>query len=126
MECTATGVPDESGCFTSFLIMQRDVTDKRQAEEKAQLMQQESAHMMRLSTMGEMATGMAHELNQPLAALVSYCGTAHQLAEDIPSLPEGYLDILERASEQAHRAGGIIRHLREFVSKGGNNRTSVV
>ena len=81
---------------------------------------------MRLSTMGEMATGMAHELNQPLAALVSYCGTAHQLAEGIPSLPEGYLDILERASEQAHRAGGIIRHLREFVSKGGNNRTRVV
>jgi two-component system sensor kinase FixL len=126
MECMATGVPDESGCLTSFLIMQRDVTAKRQAEENAQRMQQESAHVMRLSTMGEMATGMAHELNQPLAALVSYCATAHKLAKDMPSLPEGYLDMLERASEQAHRAGGIIQHLRKFVSKGGNNRTRVV
>jgi len=126
MECQATAVPDESGCFTSFLVIQRDVTAKRLAEEKAQRMQQESAHVMRLSTMGEMATGMAHELNQPLAALVSYCATAHKLAKDMPSLPEGYLDVLERASEQAHRAGGIIKHLREFVSKGGNNRTRVV
>jgi C4-dicarboxylate-specific signal transduction histidine kinase len=69
---------------------------------------------------------MAHELNQPLTALVSYCGTALQLARDTPSLPEGFIDILERASAQAHRAGNVIRHLREFVSKGNNNKTWVV
>jgi two-component system sensor kinase FixL len=44
----------------------------------------------------------------------------------VPSLPEGYIDILERASGQAHRAGDVIRHLREFVSKGNNNKTRVV
>ena len=76
--------------------------------------------------MGEMASGMAHELNQPLTALISYCGTALKLARDMPSLPEGYVDILERASGQAVRAGDIIRHLREFVGKGSNNKTRVV
>ena len=104
----------------------RDITERKHAEEAAQRMQQESAHVMRLSTMGEMASGMAHELNQPLTALVSYCGTALQLARDTPSLPEGYIDILERASGQAHRAGSVIRHLREFVSKGNHNKTWVV
>jgi C4-dicarboxylate-specific signal transduction histidine kinase len=89
-------------------------------------MQYESAHVMRISTMGEMASGMAHELNQPLTALVSYCATALKLARDMPSLPEGYIDILERASGQAHRAGDVIRHLREFLSKGGNDKTWVV
>jgi PAS domain S-box-containing protein len=126
MECVATGVPDESGCFTSFLIIQRDVTDKNRAQEEKQHQQEEMAHVMRLSSMGEMASGMAHELNQPLTALVSYCGTALKLAREMPSPPEGYIDILERASRQAHRAGEVIRHLREFVSKGGNDKTKVV
>jgi two-component system sensor kinase FixL len=103
-----------------------DITERKHAEEAAQRMQQESAHVMRVSTMGEMASGMAHELNQPLTALVSYCATALKLARDIPSLPEGYIDILERASGQAHRAGDIIRHLREFLSKGSNDKTWVV
>jgi two-component system sensor kinase FixL len=76
--------------------------------------------------MGEMASGMAHELNQPLTALISYCGTALQLARNMRPLPEGYIDILERASGQAHRAGDVIRHLREFVSKGKHNKTWVV
>jgi len=82
--------------------------------------------VMRLSTMGEMASGMAHELNQPLTALTSYCATALKLARDMPSLSEEYLDLLERASGQAHRAGDVIRHLREFVSKGTNNKVRVV
>jgi C4-dicarboxylate-specific signal transduction histidine kinase len=72
--------------------------------------------------MGEMATGMAHELNQPLTALVSYCGTAASLVNSLPSPPQQLGEILERAKEQAHRAGDIIRHLREFVSKENKNK----
>jgi PAS domain S-box-containing protein len=117
MECMATGVPDESGCFTSFLIIQRDVTDKKRAEEDAQRHQRDMAHVMRLSTMGEMASGMAHELNQPLTALVSYCGTAASLVNSLPSPPQQLGEILARAKEQAHRAADIIRYLREFVRK---------
>ncbi|MGB7930672.1 MAG: ATP-binding protein [Gammaproteobacteria bacterium] len=78
------------------------------------------AHITRLGTMGEMATGMAHELNQPLTALVSYCETAESLVTTLPAPPQ-LSEILSRATEQAHRAGDIIRHLREFVSKKDNN-----
>ncbi|MEN8206317.1 MAG: PAS domain S-box protein [Pseudomonadota bacterium] len=119
-------VLNEQGETVMIIPEGRDITERKQAEEEAQRMQQESAHVMRISTMGEMASGMAHELNQPLTALVSYCGTALQMARDMPSLPEGYIDILERASGQAHRAGGVIRHLREFLSKGSNNKTRTV
>ena len=119
-------VLNESGGTVLIIPEGRDITERKNAEAMAHRMQQESAHVMRLSTMGEMASGMAHELNQPLTALVSYCGTALKLARDIPSLPEGYLDILERASGQAHRAGDVIHHLREFVSKGSNHKVRVV
>jgi C4-dicarboxylate-specific signal transduction histidine kinase len=119
-------VVNEQGETVLIIPEGRDITDRKHAEEKAQQMQQESAHVMRVSTMGEMASGMAHELNQPLTALISYCGTALQQARQMPSLPDGYLDILERASEQAHRAGDVIRHLRDFVSKGNNDKTRVV
>ena len=125
VECIATGVPDESGCFTSFLIIQRDVPEKKLAQEEKQRQPNEIAHVMRLSTMGEMASGMAHELNQPLTALTSYCSTAIKLAQDATSLPKGYIDILERATEQAHRAGDVIRHLRDFVSKGNQKKARI-
>ena len=64
-----------------------------------------------------MASGMAHELNQLLTAIVSYCGTAASLANSLVSPPKQLCEILERAAKQAHRASDIIRYLREFVSK---------
>lgn len=125
MECMASGVPDESGGFSSFLIIQRDVTDKKQANEELQRQQREMARVMRFSTVGEMASGMAHELNQPLTALTSYCGTAAALANSLPSPPAQLGDVLERAAEQARRASQIISHLRNFLSKGNDQRESL-
>ena len=119
-------VLNEQGETVMIIPEGRDITERKHAEEEAQRMLLESAHVMRISTMGEMATGMAHELNQPLTALVSYCGTALQLARETPALPEGYIDIIERASGQAHRAGAVIRHLREFISKDNSNKTRIV
>ena len=98
----------------------RDITAKKRAEDELQHHQQEIAHVIRLSTAGEMASGMAHELNQPLTALVSYCGTAISLVDSLPVPQQQLREILEYASEQAQRAGGIIRHLRDFVSKENN------
>ena len=100
----------------------RDITDKKWAEEEIEQHHQEMAHIIRLSTAGEMASGMAHELNQPLTALLSNCGTAVSLVNSMSSAPQQLGEILELATEQAHRAGEIIRHLREFVSKGDNNQ----
>ena len=109
------------GEITGTLSSGQDITERKRAEENAQRQQRDMAHIMRLGTMGEMATGMAHELNQPLTALVSYCGTAETLVNSWPAAPQQLGEILSRATEQAHRAGDIIRHLREFVSKEEKN-----
>jgi PAS domain S-box-containing protein len=122
MECSSTAVPDENGEIKSFLIIQHDVTDRKLAEEEAEHHQRNMAHVMRIGTMGEMATGLAHELNQPLTALVSYCGTAASLVNSLPSPPQQLGEMLELATKQAHRAGDIIRNLREFVSKESENK----
>ncbi len=103
----------------------RDITEKKRAEEETQRHHREMAHVIRLSTAGEMASGMAHELNQPLTALISYCGTALSLLNALPEPQQQLSEILECASEQAHRAGRIIHHLRDFVSKDNNVRQSL-
>ena len=117
-------IQNEQGETVLLMPEGRDITDLMLAEAKLRRHQLEMAHVMRLSTMGEMASGMAHELNQPLTALVSYCGTATTLAKSLAA-PRDLFDILERASEQAHRAGEVVRHLREFVSKGCTKKTMV-
>ena len=113
---------DEKGQPVYLLGISEDITEAKQAEEEMQLQQRELTHVMRLSTMGEMASGLAHELNQPLTALTSYCGTAATLVNSLPS-PEPRLgEILGRAEEQAHRASQIIQHLRNFLSKGDDDK----
>ena len=120
IDCTFKPVANQQGETILIIPEGRDITDIKQAEEETQRHHQEMAHIIRLSTAGEMASGMAHELNQPLTAIVSYCGTAASLVNSLASPPKELCEILERAAEQAHRASDIIRHLREFVSKGGN------
>jgi PAS domain S-box-containing protein len=114
-------VKNELGETVLIIPEGRDITERRRAEEAARHHQRESAHFMRLSIMGEMAAGMAHELNQPLAALISYCGTAYSMLADIQSVPADLVDMLRRAKEQAHRASDIIRHIRNFVAKGSTS-----
>ena len=118
-------VLNEQGKTVLIIPEGRDITELRQAEDDAKHHLQELAHVLRLSSMGEMASGMAHELNQPLTALVSYCGTASALVSEIPSPPPQLINVLERANEQAHRAGNIIKHLRELVSKETANKEPV-
>ena len=113
------------GEIVGTLSSGQDITELRRVEEERARHREELAHVMRLSTMGELASGMAHELNQPLTALVSYCGTASSLLAQLPSPPSGLAELLERAAEQAHRSGDIIRHLRHFVSKGSINKLPV-
>jgi PAS domain S-box-containing protein len=117
IEFTLKPVENQQGEVVFIIPEGRDITDNRRAEEERQRHRQEIAHVIRLGTMGEIASSMAHELNQPLAALASYCDAAMTLARTLPEPPQRLFDILERATEQAHRAGNIIRHLREFVGK---------
>jgi signal transduction histidine kinase len=94
------------------------------AEAQARRHQAEIAHAARLSTLGGMAAGLAHELNQPLAAVVSYArGCARRLeAGDLPKA--ALLEVLEEISAQALRAGEVLRRIREFV-RGESRREAV-
>jgi two-component system sensor kinase FixL len=111
-EMQSGGVP----YFTGFI---RDLTEHQQTQARLQELQSELVHVSRLSAMGEMASALAHELNQPLAAISNYMKGSRRLlaASSDPnrSKIEGALD---RAAEQAIRAGQIIRRLRDFVSRG--------
>lgn len=116
---------DPKGEVVGTLCSGQDVTDRVMAEVEAQRHHQELAHVMRLSTMGEMASGMAHELNQPLTAVMTYCAAALAVLERQPDQPESVRGILEKATEQARRAGDIIRRLRGLVKKGDNEQESI-
>ncbi|MEA2078781.1 MAG: PAS domain S-box protein [Pseudomonadota bacterium] len=122
---TIGAIKDNWGNTTNYVGVTWDISERKRAEEEAKHHQEELAHVMRLSTMGEMASGMAHELNQPLAAVASYCETARKMVEEQPNMPEKLSDILGRAMEQTHRAGDIIRRLRNFVSKGTTQKEPV-
>ncbi len=101
--------------FTGFV---RDLTERQEAERRIQDLQAELLHASRLSVMGQMASTMAHELNQPLTAVTNYLEAGRQLLATGAGGPERLGEIMEKAIAQAQRAGEVIRQLRQFVSKG--------
>jgi two-component system, LuxR family, sensor kinase FixL len=106
--------------FTGFI---RDITQRQASEARLQELQSELVHVSRLTAMGQMASALAHELNQPLLAIVGYMKGSRRLlesgAEDHSNLLR---DALDKAGDQALRAGQIIRCLREFVGRGDSER----
>lgn len=97
--------------------LERQIAERRKAEEEAQRRRNEVAHVWRFSTMGEMATNLAHELNQPLSAIANYArGAARRLAKDDTD-PKPLLEAMDAISTQAERAGEIIRRVRTFLRK---------
>lgn len=102
----------------------RDITGRRAAEADARRHQTELVHVCRLSSMGEMATGLAHELNQPLAAIINYANGARRRFSDGAS-GEELADPLQRITSQASRAARIIKRLREMVERQVPVRSSV-
>jgi two-component system, LuxR family, sensor kinase FixL len=106
--------------FTGFV---RDLTERQKTEARLQELQSELVHISRLTAMGEMASALAHELNQPLAALTNYLKGARRLLDQRTDKETLIVrDALEKASEQSLRAGQIIRRLRDFVSHGESER----
>lgn len=106
--------------FTGFI---RDLTERQETEARLQELQSELMRVSRLTAMGEMASTLAHELNQPLSAIANYMKGARRLLDDTPNERTAPLrEAMEKAAEQAMRAGQIIRRLRDFVSHGENER----
>ena len=98
-------------------IYAREITAVRRAEQELRRHQAELVHVCRLSTMGEMATGMAHELNQPLAAIANYASGCGRRLRAGGADPEELAQAMDRIGSQAQRAGEIIKRLRALVGK---------
>jgi two-component system sensor kinase FixL len=101
--------------FTGFV---RDLTERQKSDVRMQELQAELTHISRLSAMGEMASALAHELNQPLAAIANYLRGTRRLIARGEIEEKVVTDALDKASDQAIRAGDIIRRLRDFVARG--------
>lgn len=102
-----------------FIGFIRDLTERQERERLLQEVQSELFHVSRLSTMGEMASSLAHELNQPLAAVTNYLQGSRRLLENISDERASTVrEALEKAAEQALRAGQVIRRLRDFIARG--------
>jgi two-component system, LuxR family, sensor kinase FixL len=106
--------------FTGFI---RDLTERQQTEARLQELQSELVHISRLTAMGEMASALAHELNQPLSAIANYMKGSRRLLENSSDDRSALLrSAMDKAAEQAQRAGQIIRRLRDFVARGESER----
>lgn len=102
--------------FTGFI---RDLTERQESAARLEEIQGELARLARLNELGEMASTLAHELNQPLSAIANYTqGCTRLLRETDDAVASKMREALEETSRQALRAGQIIKHLREFVTRG--------
>lgn len=117
VEYSSTPLKDENNNTIGSVVVFRDISNRKQAEEQVARHRRELAHVARVSTMGEMASGMAHELNQPLTAITTNADACIRLTESQQIDMNRLNDVLEIISKQARRAGGIIQQLRNFVKK---------
>ncbi|MDW9630918.1 sensor histidine kinase FixL [Sinorhizobium meliloti] len=102
--------------FTGFI---RDLTEREESAARLEQIQAELARLARLNEMGEMASTLAHELNQPLSAIANYSHGCTRLLRDMDdAVATRIREALEEVASQSLRAGQIIKHLREFVTKG--------
>jgi PAS domain S-box-containing protein len=106
--------------FTGFI---RDLTERQKTETRLQELQSELVHMSRFTALGEMASTLAHEINQPLTAIANYLKGCRRILQRMEGGTARLLeDGVTKAADQALRAGQVIRHLREFVQRGESER----
>ena len=104
------------------MVIATDITPRRLAEEQAAHQTERAQSVSRLITMGEMASSVAHELNQPLTAISNYCNGCLSRLRNGQLSEEALLTALEKTAHQAQRAGQIIQRIRSFVKKSEPNR----
>jgi len=105
------------------MVIATDITPRRHAEEQAALQAERAQSASRLITMGEMASSVAHELNQPLTAINNYCNGMVSRIQGNNITTEDLLGALEKTARQAQRAGQIIQRIRSFVKRSEPNRS---
>lgn len=112
---------DGAPVFTGFV---RDLTEKQKSDERIEELRSSLIHAARVSAMGTMASTLAHELNQPITAVMNYVEAAHDLLAE-PSQEELAIvrEALAETAAEAKRAGQIVRRLRDFVARGETEKT---
>lgn len=117
MKLAVGEIKTSAGTFFAGFI--RDLTEREESAARLQEVQTELARLARLNELGEMASTLAHELNQPLAAIANYTqGCVRLLGQMDDALAARMREALEETARQSLRAGEIIRRLREFVTRG--------
>ena len=104
------------------MVIATDITPRRLAEEQSARQAERAQSVSRLITMGEMASSVAHELNQPLTAISNYCSGMVSRIQSGQITEEALLTALQKTAHQAQRAGQIIQRIRAFVKKSEPNR----
>jgi PAS domain S-box-containing protein len=108
---------DENGQVIRWYAAAHDIDDQKRAERALQTAQAELAHVTRVTTLGEMSASIAHEINQPLAAIVTNAeAILRLLSRDVPDLPEAQAGVAD-VIKDARRAGEVIRRIRDFSKK---------
>ena len=103
--------------FEANKALKQQITERKRAEDQARKHQEELAHVQRIATMGEMATGLAHEINQPLTAVVNYSRACLMLLDAGSQSTDKLREAMREVEENGFRAGQIIHRLRDFVRK---------
>ena len=120
-----TALHDPKGKLVGFAKITRDLTESRRAEDAVQAAQAELARVVRVSTLGELTASIAHEVNQPLSAIVTNANASRRiLASPAPDI-EDVQQALTEIAEAGTRAGEIISHIRALVKKGAPQKSPV-
>lgn len=117
--------PAEADGFARTLVFAVDITERKQAEEALLAVQAELAHASRTATLGELTASIAHEVNQPLAAIVTNGQAALRwLRRDVPD-PNEAIEALNRVVANGRRAGDIVTRIRAFLTKAAPRREHI-
>jgi two-component system, LuxR family, sensor kinase FixL len=119
----ASAVRSASGESLMMVLQFEDRTERRRIGQELARVRDDLAHVGRLGTVGELATGIAHEINQPLTAISSYAQACRFLIERGDASSEKLAETLQKITDSARRAGAVIEHLRGFLRKRETERS---
>jgi PAS domain S-box-containing protein len=120
-----TALNDGAGKLRGFVKVTRDMSERKRAEEASQKLQTELAHVTRLTTMGELAASIAHEINQPLGAIVNNSNVGLRLVNGTRELPKEFREILSDIVHDANRTSAIVARIRALAKKSIPEKTSL-
>ncbi len=119
---TVSPIRNTNGEVVGAAKIVRDITERKQAQARLEGLQAELIHLSRWNMMGSISSSLAHELNQPLAAMTNYLAALKRVIANQPDNKKLLNEIAEKATQQGQRAAAIVQHLREMVAKGKSER----